>query len=573
MNLPRLAVRRPVTVFMFYLAIALFGLLAVSRTPLDLYPDIEFPTVAVITTYPGAGSEDVESGVTEYIEDAVATISGIDEITSISQTNMSVVLASFEWGTNLDEVSNDIRSAIEMAKDDLPDAADSPRILKLSADMAPVVVLSVTAEESYESLNYLADEEIGNKLRRVPGVALVSVMGGPQRQIQVRIDPQRLQAYGIPLSQIGQVLAAENLDLPVGTIDQGDEEITVRVPGQFEDLSEIEQVVIGQSHGVLVHLGDVGELVDGFADQTMYSSANNRPGVVLYMQKQSGSNSVQVARAIKAELERIRPTLPADVDIAVPMDSSESIGNSLSTLVTAVLYGFVAVLIVVLLFLRRFRSTLVVGVTIPVSFLVVLIFMYAMGYTFNIISLMSLAIAIGMVVDASVVVLENITRHVESGERVSEASIFAPSEVGQALMASALTTIAVFIPMIFVTGIVGVMFNQLALIVVITIAASLAVALTLTPALTSTFMKSAFDSKGSKGNRFFVIGERIFSRFEEWYSGRLAAALARKGRVVVVSVGVFVVTMFLTGFLGTEFYPDEDGGYVSAMIELAPGTR
>ncbi len=573
MNLPQLAVRRPVTVFMVFLAVALFGLLAVMRTPIDLYPDMEFPNLAVITLYPGAGSEDVENGVTEPIEDAVATVSGIDEITSVSQSNLSVVMASFEWGTNLDEVSNDIRSAIEMARDDLPDGAEAPRLLKLSSDMAPVVVLAVSAEESYESLNYIVEEEISNKLRRVPGVALVSVMGGPKRQIEVRIDPQRLHAFGLSLHQIGSVLAAENLDFPVGTIDQGDSEVSIRVPGEFEELEQIKRIAVGQHNGTLVHLEDIGEVVDDFADQTMHARSNNRPGVIVYMQKQSGANSVEVASAIKAELERIKPTLPADIEIELPMDSSESIQNSLSTLVTAVLYGFLAVLLVVLVFLRRMRSTVVVGITIPVSFLVVLIFMNMMGYTFNSISLMSLAIAIGLVVDASVVVLENITRHVEAGERVSEASIYAPSEVGQALMASALTTIAVFIPMIFATGIVGVMFNQLALIVVVTIAASLLVALTLTPALTSTFMRRSFDTQKSKRSRLFDRGERVLRNIETWYSARLEASLARKGRVVLVAVAIFVGTMLLTGFLGTEFYPKEDGGYVSAIIELAPGTR
>jgi HAE1 family hydrophobic/amphiphilic exporter-1 len=325
--------------------------------------------------------------------------------------------------------------------------------------------------------------------------------------------------------------------------------------------------------GSLVYLGDVGDVVDGFADQTMHARSNNRPGVIVYMQKQSGANSVEVAGAIKAELERIIPTLPADIEIELPMDSSESIQNSLSTLVTAVLYGFLAVLLVVLVFLRRMRSTVVVGITIPVSFLVVLIFMNAMGYTFNSISLMSLAIAIGLVVDASVVVLENITRHIEAGERVSQASTYAPSEVAQALMASALTTIAVFIPMIFVTGIVGVMFNQLALIVVVTIAAALLVALTLTPALTSTFMRRSFDAQKNRSRGFFDRGERVLTSVENWYSSRLKFALAHKGRVVLAAVLVFIGTMSLTGFLGTEFYPMEDGGYVNGIIELAPGTR
>ena len=573
MNLPSLAVRRPITVFMFYLAVALFGFLGVTRTPVDLYPEIELPNVAVITIYRGAAAEDVEGGVTEYIEDSIATVSGIDEIRSVSQSGMSAVMASFEWGSDLEEAANDIRSALEMAKDELPSGIESPRILKLSSSMAPVVVLAVTAEESYEGLNYIAEEEIGNALRRVPGVALVSAMGGPQREIEVSIDPQRLEAYGIDLEQLAGLLAAENLDLPVGMIDVGSTEMTVRIPGRFEDISEISDLVVGQYNGRLVRMRDVGDVRDGFAEPSMHARSNNRPGVVLFMQKQSGANSVEVATAIKAELETLMPTLPSDVEIRVAMDSAKFIGNSLSTLTAAVAWGFLAVIIVVLVFLRRIRSTIVIGLTIPVSFLVVLIFMYAMGYTFNTISLMSLAIAIGLVVDASIVVLENITRHVEAGERVSEASIFAPSEVQQALMASALTTIAVFVPMMFITGMVGVMFNQLALIVAVTIAASLAVALSLTPALSSTFMKRAFDGGDRPRTTFFVVGERVFERIEKWYAARLAGALAHRRRTVIGAVVIFVVTMGLAGLLKSEYFPEEDAGYVSAIVELAPGTR
>ncbi len=574
MNLPELAVRRPITVFMVYLAIILFGGLGVSRMAVDLYPDIELPNIGVITIYPGASSQDVESGVTKEIEEAVSTISGINEVKSISQNNISVVTASFTWGTDLDGAANDMRDALEFAKDDLPEGIEPPRLIKLSSSMAPLLVLAVTADESYDGLTYIVEKKIGDVLKQVSGVALVSPMGGPKREIRVEVDARKLEAYGVSLGQLANVLAAENLDLPVGSLKSGWSELTVRVPGEFGDLSELSKVVVGQSRGRLIHLGDVAQVRDAFADRTMEAQLDGRRGVIVLIQKQSGANTVEVAREAKAKLREIASTLPPDVEMTTVMDSSEYIRGSLRSLITAVAWGFLGVMLIVLLFLRRLRSTIVIGITIPVSFLVVLAVMYALDYTINVISLMSLAIAIGMVVDAAVVVLENVTRHVEAGERVSEASMFAPSEVGQALVASAFTTIAVFIPMIFMTGIVGVMFNQLGIIVSLTIGISLLVALTLTPALSSTFLRRTLGDKTNDGRgAFFVASERFFERLESRYATLLGDVLSHRRRTILIAVGIFVGVMALGGLLKSEFYPQEDTGDVMITVELAPGTR
>lgn len=574
MTLPGLAVRRPVTIFMFFLAVLLFGLLSLSRMPVDLYPAMEFPNITVITFYPGAGSEDVEKQISEPIEDAIATLSGLDEVKSLSQNNLSVVMASFDWGTDLAEAANDIRDALGFVADDLPDDAEPPRLIKISSSMAPVIVAGVSAAESYEGLRYIVENELADPLKRVPGVAMVSVIGGPEREIQVRIDPKRLEAFGLTFERIGQALAMENIDLPVGSVKSRRSEYTVRVPGKLTDRSQISDIVIGRHQNRLIYLGDVADVRDGLKDTQMEARFDGRPGVVLFVQKQSGANTVEVASAVKARLEELKGRLPPDAELTTFMDSSEYIFLSLKNLSRAFLYGFLGVMLVVLFFLRRVRSTLVIGLTIPLSLIVVFIAMYARGYTINTISLMSLAIAIGMVVDAAVVVLENVTRHVEAGERVREASMYAPSEVGQALMASALTTIAVFIPMMFMTGITSVMFTQLAFVVAITIAASLLVAMTLTPALSSTFLRRALGDAavGTRG-RFFAVGERVLAAVEEKYSEVLRWALSHRRRTVLIAVGVFVLSLGLTGFLKSEFFPEEDGGGVDMFVELAPGTR
>lgn len=573
MTLPGLAVRRPVTIFMFFLAVLLFGFLSLSRMPIDLYPEMEFPNVTVITMYPGASSKDVEKGVSEPIEDAIARLSGLDEVKSVSQNNISVVMASFDWGTDLAEAANDIRDALEFVKKDLPEGIEPPRLMKLSSSMAPVLVTGVSSNENYEGLRYLVETELADPLKRIPGVALISVMGGHTREIQVQVDPQKLEAYGLSLSQLSGILAAENMDLPVGAIEMGWSEYTLRVPGELTDISQLSSVVVGQDQGRLVHLGDIAGVSDGHADVQMEARFDGAPGVVMMIQKQSGANTVEVAEAVKAKIEELKRNLPADVEIIPFMDSSEYIQLAIKSLRTAFLLGFLGVMVVVLFFLRRVRSTIVIGLTIPLSMIVVFIAMYAKGYTINTISLMSLAIALGMVVDSSVVVLENITRHVESGERVREASMYAPSEVGQALTASALTTIAVFIPMMFMTGLVSVMFTQLAFVVTITIAASLLVALTLTPALSSTFLRRALvDSAGASRGWFFTAGERVLSRVDSLYSRLLGRSLKHRRLTLLVAVVVFVVSIALAGSLKTEFFPEEDSGDITLTVEMTPGT-
>jgi HAE1 family hydrophobic/amphiphilic exporter-1 len=575
MNLPEFAVSRPITVFMLFIAVVLFGALALLRLPVDLMPSFEFPMVSVVTLYPGAGSEDIEGNVTEIIEDALSTISGVDHIESVSQNGISAVMVQFAWGTDLAEASGDVRDQLDMLATTLPSDIEPPILIKMSSTNIPILVMGATATESFGGLRHIMQTKVADPLKAVPGVAEVMVLGGPEREIQVLIDPGLLEAMEIPIDRVVQVLAAENIDVPAGGVKIGRSEYTIRVPAKLASTEQIESVVVGQHGGRLVHLGDIADVRDSFAEERMKARADRVPGVVFFVSKQSGTNSVTVSNAALSKLEEIQKDLPPDVKLFTFFDTSDFISKALRNLRQALLYGAIGVVLVVLFFLRRVRSTIVIGLTIPAALMAALFVMYVAGYTINMVSLMSLAIAIGLVVDAAVVVLENVTRHVESGERIREASVFAPSEIGQAISASTLTTIVVFVPMLFISGITGVLFRQMALVVIVTIAMSLFTALTLTPALTSTFMRKSFDGEGESRprGRFFESGERWSSRIEERYARILAGALAHKRRTVVIALVVFVVSMALLAFVKTEFFPHPDSGEIEMTIELAPGTK
>jgi HAE1 family hydrophobic/amphiphilic exporter-1 len=574
MNLPEFAVRRPITIFMLFLTVVIFGALALTRLPVDLMPSFEMPVISIVTLYPGAGSEDIESNVTEIIEDAVSTISGVEHVDSVSQTGLSAIMVQFGWGTDLNEASSDIRAMLDMLGTMLPSDIEPPMLMKMSSTNIPILMFGVTAEENFEGLRHIIQTQIADPLKAVPGVAEVAVMGGPEREIQVQIDPGRLEAIGIPMDQIVQVIAAENVDIPAGDVKIGWSEYTLRIPGRLAGVEELERVVIGQHEGRLVHLADVATVEDSFAELRMRARADRVEGVVFFVSKQSGTNSVTVSRAALEKLEELKKELPRDLTLFTFFDTSDFIGRALRNLRQAMLFGAIGVILVVLFFLRRLRSTIVIGLTIPAAMMAAIFVMYVTGATINMVSLMSLAIAIGMVVDAAVVVLENVTRHVESGERVREASVFGPSEIGQAIAASTLTTVVVFIPMLFITNITGILFKQMALVVIVSISMSLFAALTLTPALTSTLMRSSFDGDSGrrKKSRFFTAGERAFARLEEQYGRVLDSALRHKRRTVLVSVGVFIVSMAMLGLVKSEFFPQPDSGEIEMSVELAPGT-
>ncbi|HOJ17225.1 MAG: efflux RND transporter permease subunit [Ignavibacteriales bacterium] len=574
MNLPDVSVRRPVTTIMLFMGIIIIGYVSFSRLPIDLFPEIEPPIISVLTQYPGASAQDVELNVSKKIESSLSSVTNLKKIRSVSVDNISVVTLEFEYGSNLDEASNDIRSALEFSKRSLPDDAEDPTIFKFSTNIFPILFVAVQAQESYLGLNKIVETEILDPLKRVNGVGTVQAFGGPVRQILVQIDAKKLEAYNITAQQIGQVVQAENLNLPSGAIKMGDMEFNLRVPAEFTNVQEISNLVVSQSGGRLVYLKDVANVVDSLKDRTINVRLNEGRGLQMIIQKQSGANTVQVVADVKAKLAELQKNLPSDVRIEIIQDSSEFIIQSIDNLTEAVLLGGVFVVFVILIFLRQWRATFIIILTIPVSLIGAFIYLYFTGNTINIISLSSLSIAVGMVVDDAIVILENISHHVERGARPREAAVFGSSEVGLAVTASTFTIVAVFFPLVFIGGIAGIIFNQLGFLVTVMILVSLLAALTLIPMLSSKFLVSTKDKKPIKNKLIKTLDnsmEKAFNSVDNLYASILGWALSHKKSVIFIAIGLIIGTVMLFPFIGTEFMPKSDSSQFSVTLELEPG--
>lgn len=570
MKLPEIAVRRPVTTVMFFAAITLLGCVAFFKLNLDLLPDIEPPAVSVITPYPGASAADVESEVTKYLEDQLSTTPDLDRLESKSKDNIAIVNCTFNWGTDLDVAVNDIREKIDLAKPDLADGAEEPFIFKFSSSMVPVLIMTVTAEESSPDLYRIVDKQIADPLRRVSGVGAIIYVGGQERQINVHFDREALEAYHLSVQQIRHVLAAENLNLPVGTAKIGRNELQIRVAGRYQDAAEIANTVISSDGDALVRVRDIATVTDAFEEPQEWARSGKLPAIALLIQKQSGANTVTVIETIKERLKALKTEVPADIEIHTILDNSYHIYAMINNLAEAAIVGGLLVIVVCFLFLRRFRTSLVVTLAIPFSIVAAFIGLFVMGYTINVISLMSLAIAVGMVVDDAIVVLENIVRHVDEGRSPGQASVEGTSEVGMAVSASTLTIVAVFAPLLLIKGITGVIFGQLAFIILVTILASLFISLTLTPMASSRLLRSRDERRL---NPVFDWSERLLNKIEAGYSHVLEWGLRHRKIVLSLIIIVFTGSLALIPLIGTEFLPELDSGEVEVVLEMQQGTR
>lgn len=573
MSLPKLSVNRPVTVIMFYMALAVLGAFALSRLAIDLLPKLEPPAISVVTIYPGASAEDVEQKVTKLIEEQVSTINNVSKVTSSSKDNISIITVTFNWGTDIAEATNDIRDAIDRVKRRLPDDAEEPSIFKFSTSTLPVMMIGINSSESYPGINKIIEDKIAQPLRQVPGVGAVFAIGGPYREILIRVDPKKLEAYNLSIPQIAQILNSENLSLPAGIIKVGTKEYSVRVPGEFKSIEEIKSTVIGNYQGALVYLRDVADVIDTIKEQTLYVRINNTPGVLLFIQKQATANTIEVVDAVKKALPKIEKTLPKDVKLNIAFDSSEFIKNSIRNLSNAIVYGGIFVILVVLLFLRKIRASLIIILTIPFSLIVAFITLYLIGGTINLISLASLAIAVGIVVDNAIVVLENITRHIERGENPQTASVIAANEIGLAISASSLTNIAVFLPLAFLTGIAGFLFKELGILVTVMVLTSLLASLTLTPTLSSKWLKGQEKIKNKLLSNLFNTSERWFQAIESFYGNLISWALRHKAIVILTALVLFISSFILFRLVGFEFFPASDTGQIQVIAQLPVGTR
>ncbi|MFA5641375.1 MAG: efflux RND transporter permease subunit [Bacteroidales bacterium] len=573
MKLPEIGVKRPVATAMLFLAIILLGVVSLTMLPLDLMPEMEFPSVTVITIYPGASANEVEEQVTKPLETVLSAADHLTELKSTSKENVSFIQLSYEWGGDVTSAANNARDLIELGKSRLPAAAQQPIIYKINSSMMPVLAYAINAKEHYNGIDHIIDEEIASVLRKVEGVGTVLYLGQPQREIKVNINPQQMKAYGLSTSHISTMLKADNINVPAGNIKVGVYDFSVSVPGKFESVDEIGNTVLKSFNGKIVRLKDVATIEDTFKEKESFARNHIGEGVALMIQKQSGANTVEVVKAVRAKVEELKSELPSDIEIHEIITSEELVVGSINNLTSSIWYALAFVTLVVLMFLREWKSSFIVFITMPVSLISAFIAMYVMGYTINIFSLMSLVIAIGMVVDNAIVVIENITQHIEKGADPKQAAIFGTSEMGMAIAASTATTLVVFLPLLFMGGIVGIMFKQLAILTVVCMIMSLFAALTLTPMLSSKLLKGLpREAERQHHSRFYIASEKVFNRIENRYKRVLGWAIFHKGLTLSIALLVFIGTLFIGRGIGTDYIPDFDAGTVSVVFETEVGT-
>ncbi len=568
MNIYKTSVQNPITTIILFVAIMIFGGVSLSRLGIDLFPDIESNAMLVMTTYPGASAEDIENNVTRPIENVINGVDHLKDITSTSKENISIVALEFEYGYDLDILANDVRDKLDMLST-LPDGVSQPIIFKFSSDMMPVLMMGVTAKESMSGLYKILDDQIVTPLARVSGVGTVSIAGIPQREIQIYCNPNKLEAYNLTIEQISSAIAAVNRNTPAGSFDVGSNAYSLRVDHEFEDPSEMLSLVVGYRNGAPILLSDVATINDSVQERIQEAYNNGEQGGMIIVQKKSGANSVKIAQSVQEYIQEIKGNLPTDVEIFTIMDTSDNIISTVHSLRDTIITTFALVMLVVFLFLGRWRATIVVVLTIPISLLAAVIYIFATGETLNIITMSSLSIAIGMVVDNAIVVLENITSHIDRGAMPKQAAIFATKEVGISVMGGTLTTIAVFLPLTMVQGMAGILFNSMGWMVTITLTVSTIAAVTFTPVLCSLMMK-----KNPKKAWFQGKIDAVMERFNNFYGGILNWCVHYRKVVILGSIGLFIGVMAILGpKLKSEFFPMQDSASISAEIQLPAGTR
>ena len=572
MSIYRKAVNNPVTTALVFIAMAIFGIFSLINISLDKFPKFDANVIMVMASYPGASAEDIETNLTKVLENSLNGVSDLKNMTSTSRENISLITLEFNEGVDVDVATNDVRDKLDMVNSVLPDGASLPLIFKFSADDMPIMILAATADKSLNALEKILDEKVATPLARVSGVGTVSIAGAPKREIQVYCDPNKLEAYGLTVSTISSIIAAENRNVPSGTIDIGSNSYSLRVEKEFSNPEQMLDIVVGYAQGKTIYLRDVATVADAPEEKYQEAFINGRQGAQIIIQKQADANTVNVIKGVKEELKKIESGLPSDIEIRTVVDSSDNILNTLDSLKETILVTFIIVMLVVYLFLGRWRATFIIVLAIPISLLASLMYLWATGNTLNIVSMSALSIAIGMVVDDAIVVLENISTHLERGAKPKEAAVHATQEVGISVIASTLTMLAVFMPLTMIQGMAGLMFKQLGWITSIIMIVSTVGALTLIPMLCSQYLR--YKPKKSKLNQL-IFGN--FSKFVDWISrgyGRMINwCISHRTVVVLISLVVFIGTiMFLGPKTKTEFFPKSDDGRITVQLELPAGT-
>jgi HAE1 family hydrophobic/amphiphilic exporter-1 len=574
-NIARFSVHRPIFTIMLVLIVVILGVVSLVRLPIDLMPDISYPTLSVSCTYENASPEEIEKLICRPIEEAVSAVPGAEEVTSTSSEGQGTIQVALSWGTDLDAAANDIRDRLDRVIPRLPENADRPTLRKFDLASFPILTLGASSRLDPVQMRKIIDDQVTYRLERVPGVAAVDIRGGLEREIHVSLNPDKVNALAIPFEQIIRRVSEGNVNVPAGTIDRGNFQVTIRTPGEYTTLEEIGDTVIATHEGVPIRLREIADVEDSWVKVTRIVRVNGEPGLRLSINKQSGKNTVEVARAALEELDAINRDIP-QIAIVPILDTSDYIRRSISNVGSSAAYGGGLAVVVLLLFLRNVRSTVVIALAIPISIVATFALMYFSGFTLNLMTLGGLALGVGMLVDNSIVVLENIFRLREGGEPPEAAAVNGTEEVTAAVVSSTLTTVAVFLPLVFMRGMSGVMFKQLSIVVSFSLLCSLGVALTIVPMLSARILAAQQAREAARetlGHRIFRLSARFFERMELQYRDLLHWALGHRLLVVLGAALVLGGSLSLIPFVGVELMPTTDEGEVRISGEMQVGTR
>ncbi len=562
----RASVNRPVFTLMVTLAVVVLGSAALSRLRIDLLPSIELPTITVRTSYDGADPLVMERLVTQIVEEIIATVPGVVEMTSRSYEGNSRVRVSFAWGTDVDTAALEVRATLEDEINELPDDIGSVRVSKFDVDSFPVVLLGISSKLDPIELTEIVENQIRYRFSRIPGVAQVDPWGGFKREVRVELDPFRINALGLPLNDVLQAIKNANIDLPAGKIEEGSYQINLRTPSEFSNLEQIRNTVVGRQGDNLITLRQIAQIEDTYEVLSRIIRVNGERGLRVAIRKQPGENTVEVATRVLKEVDAINAAFP-QIELIPVINQGNFIERAISNVARSVLYGGSLAILVLLFFLRDLRSTLVISLAIPISVIATFAMLYLGGFTLNLMSLGGLALGVGMMVDSSVVVLENIfRRHQETGESPGSAAIHGATEVSGAVVAGTVTTLVIFLPLIFIQGVAGVLFKELAYVIMFSLLCALLVALSLVPVMASKMISKAGDL--TSGNSGWFLRQ-----LEEGYRDLLGFVLRWRLLTLILAALVFGSSLLLAKFIGTEFIPPSDEGEVSVTGEMEVGTR
>ncbi len=580
MNLPRFSVHRPIFTIMVTLIVVVLGVVSLSRLRIDMLPDIEMPTMSVRTEYEGASPEVMEKLVTQILEEIIATVPGVAELTSESTEGRSAIRITFSWGTDIDTAALDVQSIIENELNELPEDVVRPSIRKFDINSFPVMLLGISSSLDPVELTRLIEDRIRYRFARIPGVAQVDLWGGYNREIRIELDHERIRALGIPLDRIVSAIRNANLDLPAGTIEQGRYEITLRAPAEFTNIDEIRNTVVDLQDGAAVTLGQIAIVKDTYEKISRVIRVNHVRGIRVAIRKQGDANTVEVTKRVLAEIESANRAFP-QMNIVPVINQGNFIERSIANVARSVLYGGLLAVLVLLFFLRNIRSTIVISLSIPISIVATFTLIYFGSFTLNLMTLGGLALGVGMMVDSSIVVLENIfRRHTENGETSEVAAVEGAGEVAPAIVASTITTLVIFLPLVFVRGVSGILFTELAYVIIFSLSCSLLVSLSLVPMMTARLFGASHDAYGKRFSgvkrlfeMFSGVSESFFSRVNANYRSALVRVLDNRLLTVTTAALIVAASLLLLPLIGSEFLPPSDEGEVRISGEMEIGTR